>query len=54
VKGAIMTDIDDLVQEFWRTSDDEVVGATFFAVRRLLEFLEVCFVIISIFVLVVD
>jgi hypothetical protein len=44
-----MTDIDDLVQEFWRTSSDGVVGAPFFAMRRLLEILEVCFVIISFF-----
>ena len=55
VKEAIMTDINDLVQEFWRTSSDGVVGASFFAMRRLLEILyecfhisEVCFVIIII------
>ena len=55
VKEAIMTDINDLVQEFWRTSCDEAVGANFFAMRRLHEILqkcsdilEVCFVIISV------
>ena len=36
-----MTDIDDLVQEFWRTSSD--VEASFFAMRRLLEILQGCF-----------
>ena len=50
VKEAIMTDINDLVQGFCRTSSD--VGASFFAMRRLLEILqmifEVCFDIISI------
>ena len=45
-----MTDINDLVQEFWRTSSDKDVGASFFAMRRLYEILhrrsnnlEVCF-----------
>ena len=53
-----MTDINDLVleQEFWRTSSDSVVRATFFALLRLLEILRkclkilklpVCFVIIA-------
>ena len=42
VKEAIMTDIDDLVQEFWRTSSD-VDGASFFAMRRLFEILQRCF-----------
>ena len=45
-----MTDINDLVQEFCRTSSD--AGASFFAMRRLLKILqmifEVCFDIISI------
>ena len=45
VKDAIITDIDDLVEEFRRTSSD--VGASFFAMRRLLSILqnilEVCF-----------
>ena len=60
VKEAIMTDINDLVQEFcqWRTSRDGVVGASFFEMRRLLEILqeffdlEVCFD--SIFATAVD
>jgi len=38
-----MTDINDLVQEFWETSSDEAVGASFFAMRRLLEILQDCF-----------
>jgi hypothetical protein len=41
VKEAIMTDINDLVQEFCGTSSD--VGASFFAMRRLLEILRRCF-----------
>ena len=51
-----MTDINGLVQEFWRTSGDGIVGTSFFAMRRLLEILqgcldilEVCFGFISIF-----
>ena len=59
VKDTIMTDINDLVQEFSRTSSD--VGASLFAMRRLLEVLqrcsdisEVCFDIISIFGTAVD
>jgi hypothetical protein len=40
VKEAIMTDINDLVQELWGTSSD--VGASFFAMRRLLEILQGC------------
>jgi hypothetical protein len=54
VKEVIITDINDLLQEFRRTSSD--VGASFFAMRRLLEILErclhsltVCFDIISVF-----
>ena len=35
-----MTDINDLVQEFWRTSSDGAVGAPFFEMRRLYEILE--------------
>ena len=53
VKEAIMTDINDLAQEFWRTSSE--IGA--FAMCRLFEilqrcsdFLDVCFDIISAFV----
>ena len=38
VKEAIITDIDDLVDEFWRTSSD--VGASFFAMRCLLDILQ--------------
>ena len=40
VKEAIMTDINDLVQDFWRTSSDGAVGASFFEIRRLYEILE--------------
>jgi hypothetical protein len=56
VKEAIMTDINDLVQELWRTPSD--VGTSFFAMRCLLKILqecfddfklEVCFDIISVF-----
>ena len=39
VKEAIMTDINDLVQEFWRNSSDGAVGASFFEMRRLYEIL---------------
>ena len=56
VKEAIMTNINHLVQEFWRTSSNRDVGASFFAMRRLFEILqrcfsnlEVCFDIISVF-----
>ena len=45
VKEAIMTDINDLVQEFSRTSSD--VGASFFAMHCLQRILEVCFDIFS-------
>ena len=41
VKETIMTDINDLVQEFW-TSSDGAVGASFIAMRRLLEILQGC------------
>jgi hypothetical protein len=63
VQEAIMTDINDLVQEFCRTSSDEAVasGISFFAMLRLLEILqlcfdmlEVCFDIISVFASAVD
>ena len=39
-----MKDINDLVQEFWRTSSDgaSAVGAPFFEMRRLLEILQAC------------
>ena len=42
VKEAIMTDINNLLQEFWRTSSDGVVDVSFHAMRRLLEILQVC------------
>ena len=55
VKEAIMTDINVLVQEFWRASSGGTVGESFFAMRRLLEILreffdilEVCFYIVSV------
>ena len=38
-----MTDINELMQEFWRASSDGAVGASFFEMRRLLEILEACF-----------
>ena len=41
VKEAIMTDIHDLVQEFWWTSTDE--GESIFAMCRLHEILRWCF-----------
>ena len=44
-----MTDINDLVQEFRRPSSNGDAGASFFAMRRLFEILEVCFDIISVF-----
>ena len=43
-----MTDIHDLVQEFWRTSSDGAIGASFFAVRRLFENLRRCFYILEV------
>ena len=52
VKEAIMADINELVQDFWRTSGDGDIGASIFAVRRLHDILqqfvtsEVCFNII--------
>ena len=56
-----MTDINDLVQEFWRNSSDGVVGQSFFEMRRLLEILrdyfnnlKVCFDIISVFAIAVE
>ena len=39
VKEAIMTDINDLIQEFWETSSGGVEGVSFFAMRRLLDIL---------------
>ena len=46
VKEAIMTDINDLVQEFWMTSSD--VGASFFAMSCLLKILERCLGILEV------
>ena len=37
-----MTDINGLVQEYMRTLNDGIVGASFFAMRRLLENLQEC------------
>ena len=60
LKEEIMTDINDLVQEFW-TSSNGAVGASLIAMRRLFEillgyfrFLNVCFDIISVFVTAID
>ena len=55
-----MTDINELMQEFWRASSDGTVGASFFEMRRLLEILEACFdpskygFILSVFATAVD
>ena len=56
-----MKDINDSVQEFWRSSSDGAVRPSFFAMRRLLEILqecfdilEVCFDIISVFATATD
>ena len=47
VMEAIMTDINNLVQDFWRTSSDGADEAHFVEMRRLLEILQnisdVCF-----------
>ena len=48
VKEAIMKDVNDLVQEFWRTSSDGAVRPPFFAMRRLLEILKECFDILEV------
>ena len=48
VKEAIMADINDLVQEFWRTSSGGTVGESFFAMRRLLEILREFFDILEV------
>jgi hypothetical protein len=48
VQEAIMTDINDLVQEFWRTSSDGNVGAPSFAMHRLFEILQRCFNILEV------
>ena len=53
VKNAIMTDINDFVEEFWRTSSDGAIEASFHAMHRLHKILqrcwEVCFDVISVF-----
>ena len=66
LKEAIMTDINDFVQEFWSfwwiSSDENVVNvASFYAMRCLLEILQkcfdilkVCFAIISFFATAID
>ena len=43
VKEAIMADINDLVQEFWRTSRDGADGVSVFAMRSLLKILQRCY-----------
>ena len=52
-----MVDINDLVQEFWRTSSDKAVGASILPLRHLLgifqDILIVCFVV-SVFATAVD
>ena len=58
VKEEIMMDINDLVQDFWRTSSDVGPRPSFFAMRRMLEILQeclkVCFDVISVFAAPVD
>jgi hypothetical protein len=46
VNEAIMTDINDLVQEFSRTSCD--IWASFFAMRRMFEILQQCLVVLEV------
>ena len=48
VKEAIMTDIHDLVLEFWRTSRDGAVDAPPPAMRRLYEILQECYEILQV------
>ena len=50
LKEAIMADINDLVQEFWRYSSDGSVvsGVSFFAMRLLFENMEEYFVILEV------
>ena len=55
VKEAIITDISDLVQEFWRiSSSDGAVGALIFEMRRLLKILQVCLKILPFLGLLAD
>ena len=55
-----MTNINDLVQEFWRTSSGGVIGASISAMRHLFKnfqrcyVLKVCFDITSVFATAVD
>ena len=51
VKEAIMTDINDLVQEFWRTPNDGAVGTSFFAMRRLFEILQWYFICVFFYII---
>ena len=44
-----MTDINDLVQEFWRTPNDGAVGTSFFAMRRLFEILQWYFICVFLY-----
>jgi hypothetical protein len=46
VKEVIMTDVNDLVQEFWKISSGGTVTVSFSAMRHLLEILEVRFDIV--------
>ena len=62
VKETIMTDVNDLVQKFWSfwsISSNDAVGASFFAMRRLLDILQecyspVCFHIVPVFAAAID
>jgi hypothetical protein len=47
VKEAIMADINDLVQNFGRTSSDGADGESYLSMRRLLEILQECFHILE-------
>ena len=40
LKEAIMADINELVEDFWRTSSHGADGKSYFAMRRLLEILQ--------------
>ena len=52
VKEAIMTDISDLMQDFWSSSDGApAIGSSFFAMRRLFEILQGCFEILEVSVI---
>jgi hypothetical protein len=48
VKETIMTDINDLMRDFWRTSGGGADGESFFAMRHLLEILQECFHILEV------